>query len=257
MAAVPSRDAEAFAAHWARIRSNPDSTLRTIVADDVVVGNAVSWTADEGRMVGYWIGKEHWGRGFASAGLVLFLDVDRHRPLLATVVEHNVGSRRVLEKAGFQFVARKLGDDGPEPGVAPWSADEVRDVVEMAHLRGAKVTAHSGDLAGARVCVAGGVDSIEHGMELDADAAAGMAAAGIALVSTLTVFRSWSTFAATTALSRFGSPDGRARIAARFERAKESVRLARYAGVAIATGTDFGGGSSRVLRSAFAPSWLR
>ena len=104
MAAVPTRDAEAFAAHWARNRSNPDSTLRTIVADGVVVGNAVSWTADEGRMVGYWIGKEHWGRGIASAALVLYLDVDRHRPLLATVVEHNAGSRRVLEKAGFQLV---------------------------------------------------------------------------------------------------------------------------------------------------------
>ena len=67
-------------------------------------------------MVGYWIGKEHWGRGIASAALVLYLDVDRHRPLLATVVEHNAGSRRVLEKAGFQLVARKVVDDGPEPG---------------------------------------------------------------------------------------------------------------------------------------------
>ena len=67
-------------------------------------------------MVGYWIGKEHWGRGIASAALVLYLDVERHRPLLATVVEHNAGSRRVLEKAGFQLVARELVDDGPEPG---------------------------------------------------------------------------------------------------------------------------------------------
>ena len=47
----------------------PTTTLRTIVADGVVVGNAVSWTGDEGRMVGYWIGKEHWGRGIASAAL--------------------------------------------------------------------------------------------------------------------------------------------------------------------------------------------
>ena len=86
------------------------------MADGVVVGNAVSWTADEGRMVGYWIGKEHWGRGIASAALRLYLDVERHRPLLATVAEHNAGSRRVLEKAGFQFVARELVDDGPEPG---------------------------------------------------------------------------------------------------------------------------------------------
>ena len=117
MAAVPARDEEAFAAHWAKIRSNPDSTLRTIVADGVVVGNALSWTADEGRMVGYWVGKEHWGRGIASAALGLFLEIDRHRPMLATVAEHNAGSRRVLEKAGFQLVSKKLVDDGAEAGV--------------------------------------------------------------------------------------------------------------------------------------------
>ena len=31
-------------------------------------------------------------------------------------VEADGSSRRVLEKAGFQFVARELVDDGPEPG---------------------------------------------------------------------------------------------------------------------------------------------
>ena len=117
MAGVPSRDEEAFAAHWARNRSNPANTMRTIVADGVVVGNVVSWSGDEGRMVGYWVGKEHWGRGIASAALRLYLDVDRHRPMLATVAEHNAGSRRVLEKAGFQLVSQKLVDDGPEAGV--------------------------------------------------------------------------------------------------------------------------------------------
>jgi RimJ/RimL family protein N-acetyltransferase len=117
MASVPARDAEAFEAHWAKIRANPDSTLRTIVADGAVVGNALSWTADEGRMVGYWIGREHWGRGLASAALRLYLEVDRHRPMLATVAEHNMGSRRVLEKAGFQLVSKKVVDDGPEMGV--------------------------------------------------------------------------------------------------------------------------------------------
>ena len=96
MAAMAARDAEAFAAHWSRIRSNADTNLRTIVADGAVAGNAVSWTGDDGRMVGYWIGKAHWGRGIASSALRLFLDVERHRPLLATVAEHNAGSRRVL-----------------------------------------------------------------------------------------------------------------------------------------------------------------
>ena len=57
----------------------------------------------------------------------------------------------------------KLYLDGPEPGVSPWTAEELRPVIEMAHARGAMVTAHSGFLAGARAGVEAGVDSIEHG----------------------------------------------------------------------------------------------
>ena len=67
-------------------------------------------------MVGYWLGKAYWGRGIASSALALFLEDERHRPLLATVAEHNAGSRRALEKVGFQLVASRLVDDGPEPG---------------------------------------------------------------------------------------------------------------------------------------------
>ncbi|MEO5634067.1 GNAT family N-acetyltransferase [Gaiella sp.] len=114
MAAVATRDEKAFAAHWARLRGEPDTTLRTIVADAIVVGNALSWTGADDRMVGYWLGKAYWGRGIASVALRLFLEEERQRPLFATVAEHNAGSRRVLEKAGFRPVSAKLVDDGPE-----------------------------------------------------------------------------------------------------------------------------------------------
>jgi imidazolonepropionase-like amidohydrolase len=145
----------------------------------------------------------------------------------------------------------KLYLDGPEPGVAPWTRDELAPVIAAAHARGVKVTAHSGNLAGAREGVAAGVDALEHGMELDADVAAAMAAQGTALVSTLSIFRSWKSFGSTTSIPRFASPEGRARVAARQERAEESVRLAHAAGVAIATGTDFGGGSTRANQLAW------
>jgi imidazolonepropionase-like amidohydrolase len=145
----------------------------------------------------------------------------------------------------------KLYLDGPVPGEAPWTATEISPVVEAAHARGIKVTAHSGFLAGARAGVAAGVDSLEHGMELDADVCAEMARRGTALVSTLSVFRSWRTFGATTHVERFTSDAGRARVAAREERAQESVRLAKAAGVRIACGTDFGGGSTRANQLAW------
>jgi imidazolonepropionase-like amidohydrolase len=145
----------------------------------------------------------------------------------------------------------KLYLDGPEPGVAPWTRTELEPVIAAAHARGVKVTAHSGNLAGAREGVAAGVDSLEHGFELDAELAAAMAARGTALVSTLSVFRSWKSFGSTTSIERFASAEGRARVLARQARAVESVRLAYAAGVAIVTGTDFGGGSTRANQLAW------
>jgi imidazolonepropionase-like amidohydrolase len=144
---------------------------------------------------------------------------------------------------GADFV--KLYLDGPDPETAPWTAAEVRRVVEAVHARGAKVTAHSSRLSGARVCAEAGTDSIEHGFELDADVTRLMAERGVALVTTLTVMKSWLTFSTTTALPRFAGPGSRTRILDRLELARHSVRLAREAGVAIVGGTDFGGGSAR------------
>jgi len=72
-----------------------------------------------------------------------------------------------------------------------------------------------------------------------------MARQGTFLVSTLAIFRSWASFGQTTTLPRFVTDEGKERIAHRRERAIESVRLAYRAGVRIATGTDFGGGSLR------------
>ena len=69
---------------------------------------------------------------------------------------------------GADFVA-KLYLDGPDKDTAPWTAAEVGRVVGAVHARGATVTAHATSLPGARVCAEAGVDSIEHGFELDAD----------------------------------------------------------------------------------------
>jgi imidazolonepropionase-like amidohydrolase len=144
---------------------------------------------------------------------------------------------------GADFV--KLYLDGPDRDTSPFTVNEVAAVVEAAHARGARVTAHSGMLPGARVGAQAGVDSLEHGFQLDSDVAALMAAQGVALVSTLAVLESWRTFSRTTNLPRFVEPARRADIAARREWAHESVRLAARAGVLVAAGTDFGGGSLR------------
>lgn len=103
LAAFPSREREAFMAHWAKVLANPANLARTIVCEGGVVGQIGAWT-DAGsreRSVGYWIGRAHWGRGIASAALVALLAHERVRPLTARVAKHNAGSIRVLQKAGF------------------------------------------------------------------------------------------------------------------------------------------------------------
>lgn len=106
-------------------------------------------------------------------------------------------------------------------------------------------------LPGARVGAEAGVDSLEHGFQLDADVARLMAQNGVAMVSTLAVLESWRSFGSTTRLPRFASPEGRSLIAARREWAHESARLAARAGVLVAAGTDFGGGSLRANQMAW------
>ena len=119
MAAFPARDKDQFAAHWARIRADPTAIQRTIVADGVVAGNIVSWLLDGQRLLGYWVGREQWGRGVATQALLRFADEVSTRPLYAHVAVHNVGSIRVLEKGGFlrdrgQEAEAPVPDDGIE-----------------------------------------------------------------------------------------------------------------------------------------------
>ena len=102
MAGFPSRDRAAFDAHWTKnILGNPLAVMQTILFEGKVAGNVGSWRQDELRLVGYWIGKEYWGKGVATHALGDMLRVVTERPLHAHVVRHNLASIRVLEKCGF------------------------------------------------------------------------------------------------------------------------------------------------------------
>lgn len=63
--------------------------------------------------VGFWLGKEYWGKGITSKLLgelvkTLFLEGEITH-LYAGVFEHNRASMRVMEKAGFRFVGVMKG----------------------------------------------------------------------------------------------------------------------------------------------------
>ena len=101
MAGMPGRDLETFNEHWARILADDAVRIRTVVVDGQVAGNVLSFERDGRREIGYWIGRDHWGRGVATAALAAFLGEEKARPLHAGVVPENGGSLRVLAKCGF------------------------------------------------------------------------------------------------------------------------------------------------------------
>jgi len=113
MAAFPSRDREAFMAHWGKIMANPGCAIRAILCDGRIAGHIAAWSDGADRYLGYWIGREFWGRGVASAGLAQFLHYETTRPLMAHVVKHNGASIRVLQKNGF-ILADTSPVDPPE-----------------------------------------------------------------------------------------------------------------------------------------------
>jgi RimJ/RimL family protein N-acetyltransferase len=110
MAAFPARDREAFDAHWKKILKDETVRTKTIVADGAVAGNVVSFPREGRTEIGYWLGREFWGRGLATRALEEFLAAVDERPLYAGVAKHNAGSIRVLEKCGF--VRRGAEKDG-------------------------------------------------------------------------------------------------------------------------------------------------
>ena len=116
MAAFPPRELDAFLAHRAKIDADPSTVTRVIVIDDEVVGDILSWVQDGDREIGYWVNRQHWGRGIATAAVAAFLTEVTERPLYAHVVLHNAASVRVLEKCGFRKLAAHELPAHADPG---------------------------------------------------------------------------------------------------------------------------------------------
>lgn len=107
IAAFPSRDFTAFVKHWTNVLADSSVHKKVIVADGVVAGHIGIFGQDGEREVGYWIGREHWGKGIATLALREILQIVLERPLYAHVAAHNLASIRVLEKCGFL----RVGED--------------------------------------------------------------------------------------------------------------------------------------------------
>ena len=118
MAAFPARDHDAFMAHWKKIMAYEKNLIKTILRGDQVAGYILSWEMEGEREVGYWLGKEFWGKGIATQAVAEYVSLVKTRPLMAHVARHNIGSRRVLEKCGFKVIGEDKYTNPAGVGVA-------------------------------------------------------------------------------------------------------------------------------------------
>lgn len=120
--AADQTDRRAFLNRMARVRADASASNRVIDVDGAIVGTIASFRIENEREVTYWIDRTHWGKGIASAALQLLLAETAERPLYARAASDNLGSLRVLEKAGFRRV-------GVTRDFAPGRGEEIEETI--------------------------------------------------------------------------------------------------------------------------------
>jgi imidazolonepropionase-like amidohydrolase len=140
--------------------------------------------------------------------------------------------RAVREQIKDGADAIKVTTNGPL-NVVEFTQAELDAIVDEAHRCGRRVACHASILASSQMAVRAGVDTMEHGCDLDEETARAMADRGIWLVPTLLVTKSimdrWEELKHIPMLKS---------IPVRARRHTESFRLALEARVPMAAGTD-------------------
>jgi RimJ/RimL family protein N-acetyltransferase len=115
-------DRRAFFNRMSRLRADTSVSNRVIDVDGAIAGTIASFRIDDQLEVTYWVDREQWGKGIATAALQLLLAETAERPVYARAASDNVGSLRVLEKAGFRRV-------GVDRGYANGRGEEIEETI--------------------------------------------------------------------------------------------------------------------------------
>jgi imidazolonepropionase-like amidohydrolase len=244
-------------AHWIERASDPPERLKQVARDNAqrLVQAGILWARDvgapsvDGKALNVEMREElkhKPGQPSIRAAGTWVAKTGYLEPLTLSARDGAQLKQQALNQLdqGADFVKIMLDPPAGESGT-PFTVSEVRALAEAVHARGKKITAHATFLDGVRTAAEARIDSVEHGFEIDDSVAQLMARNNVALVTTLSVLASWEGFAHTTRVERFTGAEGRRRIQQRKEGAYAALRAAHKAGVRIATGSDFGGGSVR------------
>lgn len=117
------------------------------------------------------------------SGVQVVDGVDEARKAVRTQIKYGADLIKIYGTHHFHFSA-----DGKLVSIRTFTLEEVQAITDEAHAEGVKVACHAYGGEGLHNCIDGGVDSIEHGLDLDDAAVRDMVAKGIYLVPTLYVY---------------------------------------------------------------------
>lgn len=112
LAAFTSKDSvnkEAYLAKYTRLLNDPTVNNQTIIVGTVIAGSIAKFIMEGDAEITYWIDKELWGKGVATAALKKFLTLETIRPIFGRVAFDNLGSQKVLENCNFIRVGTDKG----------------------------------------------------------------------------------------------------------------------------------------------------
>jgi imidazolonepropionase-like amidohydrolase len=183
------------------------------------------------RAAGTWIAHRGTYVSFARQ----FAEADELRDAIRTEIE---------EGADLIKVALAGWNEGARPKEAPdipFDKKLLAVAVEEAHKVGFKIACHANDPTSCRIAAHAGVDSLEHGMFLEASDLAAMEKNKTYLVPTMSVWDAMLYYSRAV-----DWPEARRKRAEDLRQgSRAAVAAAIKAGVKIALGTDAGGGAAR------------
>jgi len=103
--------------------TKPGRLMMAVMFGGAVIGTASVWTTNEEQRIGelgYTLHQDYWGQGLGTEVAVALVDLGfrllQLRQIEATCDSRNVGSSKVLIKAGLRFVGRRAEDPGSTGG---------------------------------------------------------------------------------------------------------------------------------------------
>lgn len=199
-----------------------DVALRTAINDGSIDGPRM-YVSGPGLSAegGQFAGLQYEYRGIAEQEYRIIRSVDDARQAVIENITYGANCIKIYSSAS------------PNPGFL--SVEEMRAIVEEAHLMGVKVAAHATSDSAVRRAVEAGVDSIEHGYRAEDSTLALMKERGVVLVPT---YLDKVNLKRIYAVTRPNRPLTEEELAPALKQRYERIQRAVKAGVTIVAGSD-------------------